>query len=49
MYEIGQVELEDLINAQLSLQRAQLNYARALLENNLTVAQLEYASGEWTE
>lgn len=49
MYEIGQVELEDLINAQLSLQRAQLNFARALLENNLTVAQLEYASGEWTE
>lgn len=49
MYEIGQAELEDLINAQLSLQRARINLARALLENNLTVAQLEYASGEWTE
>lgn len=49
MYRVGQAELEDLINAQLALQRAQVNLARALLENNLTVAQLEYAGGELPE
>ncbi len=49
MYRVGQAELEDLINAQLALQRAQVNLSRALLENNLTVAQLEYAGGELPE
>ena len=49
MYQIGQTELEELINAQLALQRAQANLARALLENNVAVAQLEYACGEWPQ
>lgn len=49
MYKIGQIDLEELINAQLALQRSRLNLARALLENNVAIAQLEYAGGEWPQ
>jgi hypothetical protein len=38
-----------LINAQLARQRARENLARSLLENNVAVAQLEYACGDWPQ
>lgn len=45
MYEIGQGSLEDVLDAQISLQRSQLSYQQALYDFHVFLAQLEYAIG----
>ena len=43
LYEVGQVGLEQILEAQNILRRSQINYSRALFNYNHALAQIEYA------
>ena len=43
LYEVGQVGLEEILAAQITLRRSQINLSRALLEYNTAISQIEYA------
>jgi len=43
LYEVGQVGLEEVLDAQITLRRSQINYSRVLLNYNTALAEIEYA------
>ena len=43
LYEVGQVGLEEVLDAQITLRRSQINYSRVLFNYNTALAEIEYA------
>lgn len=43
LYEVGQVGLEEVLDAQIILRRSQINLSRSLYNYNSAIAQVEYA------
>lgn len=43
LYEVGQVGLEIVLDAQITLRHSQINFSRALFNYNSALAQIEYA------
>ena len=50
LYEIGQVSIEEVLNAELALRRSQLRLQEAIFRNNASVTQIKLAmGGTWLE
>ena len=43
LYEVGQVGLEKVLDAQITLSRSQINLSRSLFDYNIAISQIEYA------